>query len=401
MKTTALISLAVAVLALTDASPINRRPHPQPISGKGVHSIPIHRNPAFKHNTPAQIAKINRRYPTANIRAASSGNVPLTDVKNDLEYYGSVSVGTPAQVFKLDFDTGSSDIWFPSSTCTTAACKKHNSFNSAKSSTFQKDGRKWSISYGDKSSASGILGSDLVNVGGISIRQTIGLATSESSQFGSSPEDGLFGLGFNTIESVPGVKTFMDNAIAAGVLSQPVVSAYLPSVRGNGGVGGAYIFGGIDSTKFVGDLTYVPVTKKGYWQVLIQDASVNGASLGQTSQGIIDTGTTLVIVGDAAAEAIHAKIPGSVNDPSNGWLVPCSVSSSTGVVGFKMGGKTFNIALADLAYENLNDGSGNCFSGIQGGQDGLWILGDVFIKNNYCVFSQTSSPSIGIAPLKY
>ncbi|KAF9994899.1 hypothetical protein BGZ80_007660, partial [Entomortierella chlamydospora] len=66
-----------------------------------------------------------------------------------------------------------------------------------------------------------------------------------------------------------------------------------------------------------------------------------------------------------------------------------------------LGGKTFNVPLADLAYEDLEDGSGNCFSGIQGGQDDLWILGDVFIKNNYCVFSQTSSPSIGIAPLNY
>ena len=227
------------------------------------------------------------------------------------------------------------------------------------------------------------------------------MATTESSQFGSSPEDGLFGLGFNTIESVSGVKTFLDNAIAAGVLAQPVVSAYLPSVRRNGGAGGEYLFGGIDSTKYTGSLTYVPVTQKGYWQVLVQDASYNGASLKQTSQGIVDTGTTLVIVGNAAAKAIHAKIAGSKNDPNNGWLVPCSVKSSTANVGFKLGGATFNVPVADLAYEDLGDGSGNCFSGIQGGQDGLWILGDVFIKNNYCVFSQTSSPSIGIAPLKY
>ncbi|KAF9960975.1 hypothetical protein BGZ72_005278 [Mortierella alpina] len=397
MKITALVSLAVAVLAFTDATPIDRRPH----GSHGGHSVPMTRNPHFKHNTKAQIAKLNKRYPGLKILAASSGSVPLVDVQNDLEYYGTVSVGTPAQNFKLDFDTGSSDIWFPSSTCTTAACMKHTRFKSTASSTYQKDGRAWSISYGDGSGASGILGSDLVNVGGISVRQTIGLATKESTQFGSSPEDGLFGLGFDSIESVSGVKTFMDNAIAGGLLSQPVVSVFLPSVRRNGGVGGEYLFGGIDSTKYSGSLTYVPVTKQGYWQVLIQDASFNGASLGQTSQGIIDTGTTLVIVGDAAAAAIHKKIPGSINDPNNGWLVPCSVSSSTANVGFAMGGKTFNVPVADLAYEDVGDGSGKCVSGIQGGQDGLWILGDVFIKNNYCVFSQTSSPSIGIAPLAY
>ncbi|KAF8976241.1 hypothetical protein BGZ46_008421 [Entomortierella lignicola] len=392
MKITALVSLAAAVLAFTDASPIHR-PNP-----KG-HAVPLTRNPHYKHNTKAQIAKLNKRYPGLNILAGSTGKVPLTDVSPDTEYYGSVSVGTPAQTIKLDFDTGSSDIWFPSTSCTTSACKKHTRFNTANSSTYQKDGRSWTISYGDGSSAKGTLGSDIVSVGGISVRQTIGLATSESSQFGSSPEDGLFGLGFDTIESVSGVKTFMDNAIAAGALAQPVVSVFLPSERVFNGQGGQYLFGGIDSTKYSGSLTYVPVSQKGYWQIAIDDVGYNGQSLGQSSQGIVDTGTTLIIVGDDAAQAIHNNIDGATNDPNNGWLVPCSLSSSTDKISFTMAGKAFNVALADLAFEDVGDGSGNCVSGVQGGQDDLWILGDVFIKNNYCVFSQTSSPSVGIAPL--
>ncbi|KAH7060206.1 rhizopuspepsin 2 precursor [Linnemannia elongata] len=396
MKITAFVTLAAAVLAFTDASPIARRPH----STAAGHSVPLTRNPHFKHNTRAQMAKLNKRYPGVNIRAGSSGKVPLTDVSPDLEYYGTVSVGTPAQNVKLDFDTGSSDIWFPSTSCTTTACKKHIRFSSTASSTFQKDGRKWSISYGDGSTASGILGSDMVSVGGIKVRQTIGLATAESTQFGSSPADGLFGLGFDTIESVSGVKTFLDNAIAAGVLAQPVVSVFLPSERRFNGQGGEYLFGGINSSKYTGSLTYVPVTQQGYWQISIDDAGYSGQSLGQSSQGIVDTGTTLIIVGDDAAQAIHNSIQGASNDPNNGWVVPCSVAQDTeNYVSFSMGGADFKVPLADLAYEDLGDGSGNCFSGVQGGQNDLWILGDVFIKNNYCVFSQTSSPSIGIAPL--
>ncbi|KAI7819008.1 hypothetical protein BC939DRAFT_521280 [Gamsiella multidivaricata] len=98
MKITALVSLAAAVLAFTDASPIHKN------DSKG-HAVPLTRNPHFKHNTKAQIAKLNKRYPGLNILVGSTGKVPLTDVSPDLEYYGSVSVGTPAQVFKLDFDT--------------------------------------------------------------------------------------------------------------------------------------------------------------------------------------------------------------------------------------------------------------------------------------------------------
>ena len=101
MKITVFVTLAAAVLAFTDASPIARRPHPT----EAGHSVPLTRNPPFKHNTRAQMVKLNKRYPGVNILAGSSGTVPLTDVSPDLEYYGTISVGTPAQNVKLDFDT--------------------------------------------------------------------------------------------------------------------------------------------------------------------------------------------------------------------------------------------------------------------------------------------------------
>ncbi|KAF9344488.1 hypothetical protein BGX26_004315 [Mortierella sp. AD094] len=324
MKFTALVSLAAAVLAFTEASPIK-------VSTKHGHAVPLSRNPNYKHNTKAQINKMNARYghrSGARILDGTTGTVPLTNVNHDVEYYGSVSVGSPAQVFKLDFDTGSSDIWFPSSTCNTSACKAHNRFAATKSSTYKKDGRSWKISYGDKSAASGILGSDI------------------------------------------------------------------------------YLFGGIDSTKYSGELTYINVDQQGYWQIPMDDITYNGSSLGLSAEGIVDTGTTLVIIGTAAAQTVHNNIQGAVFTPATStdpayWAVPCSLQSSTDNVGFSLGGKIFNVPVADIAYEDLGDGSGNCYSGIQGGQDDLWILGDVFIKNNYCVFDQGATPRIGIAPLNY
>ncbi|KAI7819004.1 hypothetical protein BC939DRAFT_495560 [Gamsiella multidivaricata] len=101
MKITALVSLAAAVLVIAEASPLRSPP-------RHGHAIPLERNPNYKHNTKAQINKMNSRYGNkagTRIQAGSSGRVPLTNVKHDLEYYGSVSVGTPAQVVKLDFDT--------------------------------------------------------------------------------------------------------------------------------------------------------------------------------------------------------------------------------------------------------------------------------------------------------
>lgn len=394
MKITAsLLTLALAALSVCEASP--------KFEGKIVSLV---RNPSHKKNFKAHIKKLQHRYPHikagGNTTVGAAGTVPVTNVGVDVEYYGPVQIGNPPQTFHLNFDTGSADIWLPAMSCKAPACAAHARYNASASSTYRKDGRRWEITYGDGSGANGILASDMVNVGGIQVRQTIGLATNETVDFETSPEDGLFGLGFNAIQSVPGVKTFMDNAMAANAFALPVVSAYLPSVRRNGGKDGHYLFGAIDDTKFKGNLTYVPVTKQGYWQITIEDVSFNGKSLNHTTQGIIDTGSTLVMVSDAVATSIHKHVNGSsFSQDAQGWVVPCALANTTGTVGFTMAGKSFEVPLADLAWQSVTDGSDICYSGVQGGADGLWILGDVFIKNNYCVFDHSTNATIGIAPL--
>ena len=49
---------------------------------------------------------------TISTTQRQQGVIPLEDNGYDLEYYGTVSVGTPPQELKLNFDTGSSDLWF-------------------------------------------------------------------------------------------------------------------------------------------------------------------------------------------------------------------------------------------------------------------------------------------------
>jgi hypothetical protein len=74
----------------------------------------------------------------------------------------------------------------------------HNIYDHSKSSTFKpSEGQHWDITYGDGSSASGNVGTDVVEVGGIQVHnQAVEMAKRLSPSFANGRGDGLLGLAF-------------------------------------------------------------------------------------------------------------------------------------------------------------------------------------------------------------
>merc|ERR1712088_787632 len=71
----------------------------------------------------------------------------------DAQYYGPITIGTPPQDFTVIFDTGSSNLWVPSTHCLessvgTLPCRTHNTYNASESATYVENGEPFVLRYG-------------------------------------------------------------------------------------------------------------------------------------------------------------------------------------------------------------------------------------------------------------
>ena len=322
------------------------------------------------------------------------------DVEQNALYLATVSIGTPAQSLKLDFDTGSADLWvwsteLPSNIKSSASAKAHTIFDPSKSSTFKKSkGSTWQISYGDGSGASGDVGTDTLILGGLSVEnQAIELAKKLSAQFVQDEGDGLLGLAFGTINTVQPnpVATPVENMSAQEDIPQDaeLFTAFL----GNESEDSFYTFGYIDQDALGGQTpTYTPVdNSQGFWMFDSASAAINGKTIARSGNtAIADTGTTLALVSDDVLEQIYAAIPGAKQSTQQqGWVFPKDTpTESLPTISFAVGDKLYNVKKEDLAFQDLGDGT--VYGGIQsrGSQQDFDILGDVFLRGIYAIFDQ-------------
>ncbi|KAL8545323.1 hypothetical protein ACS0TY_005485 [Phlomoides rotata] len=215
----------------------------------------------------------------------------------DAQYFGEIGIGSPPQNFTVIFDTGSSNLWVPSSKCYfSIACYIHKRYKASRSSTYTKNGESCSIRYGS-GSISGYFSQDNVQVGDVVVKDQVFIeATKEGSlTFVIAKFDGILGLGFQEISVGDAVPVWY-NMVDQDLVDDKVFSFWL-NRNPEAEVGGELVFGGVDPNHYVGDLDYVPVTQKGYWQFEMGDFLVGNLSTGFCEGGcaaIVDSGTSLL-----------------------------------------------------------------------------------------------------------
>ena len=175
--------------------------------------------------------------------------------------------------------------------------------------------------------------------------QSIGVATKSS---GFEGVDGILGIGpvdltEDTVSNTNEVPTVTDNLFSQGTIPEEVVGVYYAPTTSESDTNGELTFGGVDTSKTTSSITYTSITStspaSAYWG--INQVISYGSTELLNSAGIVDTGTTLVLLATNIYNE-YVKATGATLDETTGLLrISSSQFSALEDLNFDIGGTTF------------------------------------------------------------
>ena len=336
------------------------------------------RKNAMKRDNPFVISKSDKPT-TPNSNAIDQDGT-------DFSYTTSVFVGSKNKRLRMLVDSGAASTWVMGSTCTNSSCKIHELYGPADSDTYKPTTTTFSLQYGT-GNVSGTYIQDTIGLAGFSLPIQFGVADVVSDEFNNYPMDGILGLSRVPNAVVPGfVSTLIDKKLLAKNIFS--VNIYRASDLANNG---EITFGGVDASKYTGDITYTSITAPGAsWVIPIDEAGFNGKDSGLKGRNvIIDTGTTYCFMPPADAVSFYANVPGAtVSEDGTSYAVPCT---TTIPAEFTFSGAKYSIPSKDWVGGKVGgvETQTMCTSNIYSRsttEDGSWLLGDTFLKSVYAVF---------------
>lgn len=295
-----------------------------------------------------------------------------------VQYYGEIKIGTPPQHFKVIFDTGSSNIWVPSSECMLSlACWNHNFYTASKSSTFNNNGTLFSITYGS-GAIEGYISQDVVSVGGLSADDvSFGEITKlRGVGFISGKFDGIMGMAFQEIAAQK-TKPFVYSLYEQGKIGEPSFSFYLSKQPNQ--PGSSLVFGGVNMDYADGPFKYYDLIEKTWWVIDMDDLRVNNVSYASNIKykAIVDSGTSLLVGPSEIVNPILAQFPSSID---------CNEIDSYPDLSVIIANDEYVLKPSDYILKFKIGGYVECSVGIQAMDDlgsPTFILGDVFMRAYY------------------
>lgn len=315
-----------------------------------------------------------------------------------MQYKGALSIGSPEQSLEFIFDTGSSVrtsqwLWVASQDCGKDCHQSSHRFDAKASESFRNTGRAEHLTYG-QGSATGTICEETISLGsGMQVLNQSFVLVTKDSDFGNMVADGILGLAFNTLSN--SLPTLMDTLKTQGIIEEAVFGVYLNDngfSEDNTDLQSNIMLGGYDVEKYTqnGTLTFLKVYSQiGFWAVSLEGVNYGSQALTLTSVlAIVDTGTSYIIGPQSEISQFMQPLlaSGMCSSTVSGVLCDCGNRyslSDYSDLSFTLGGYSFTVPAETYMWQQ----GSQCLLLVGAIQDmGMWILGDVFLRNYYTVF---------------
>ncbi|KAK5655733.1 hypothetical protein OQA88_5270 [Cercophora sp. LCS_1] len=315
--------------------------------------------------------------------------------RSDVAYYAQLSIGTPPQPVYVQLDTGSFELWV-NPDCSRVSggdavfCERAGRYDSQKSSTVESLGTSKTLRYG--------IGEANVSY----VTDTITLAGSTTAlrdvQFGVASQSmdtfsGILGIGYGS-----GIATrylnFVDQLAAQNATK---VKAYTLALGSKDEQEGVIVFGGVDTSKFSGSLTRLPIIPAQsspdkvprFWvdmeSITISPPGYPQRTYQNTKMPVfLDSGSTMTLLPPNITRAIAEDFGVKGPDANGFFRIDCALTKVNGTVDFAFNGLTVKVPYKELIRE-VPGVKPACFLGITPSET-FTLLGDTFLRSAYAVF---------------
>ncbi|KAH0372765.1 candidapepsin-4 precursor, partial [Aureobasidium melanogenum] len=317
-------------------------------------------------------------------------------------YFANASLGTPAQQFRLQIDTGSSDLWVNvanSAECENAQndCSASGTYSANSSSTYEYVNSLFNISYVDGSGSSGDYATDTFRIGGAELQnQEFGIG------YVSSTGQGVMGIGYPTNEAIlqyvrtPYVNV-PEHMMQAGLINTNAYSLWLNDLDASTG---SVLFGGVNTEKYTGQLQTLPILQEDgiYAEFIIALTGVgyngqeNSIASNLNTAALLDSGSSLMYLPNTVAEEIYKMTGAKYNSEYGAAFIDCDMRYNDTTIDFTFSSPTIRVSMSELVlvmgYQGRNP---ICILGIAPADGTTPVLGDTFLRSAYVVYDITNN----------
>lgn len=349
----------------------------------------------------------------------------------EISYFGVIGIGSPAKLFNVVFDTGSSEIWVPYYNWFPFANNLHYSdgYNCKDSSTCMLTKRSVVVDYrgtqltGEIYEDQLILYQDMLKEDAtftisahLNLQQNfLAVESSSDEQFRFKPYDGVIGLApvaqsasgtrhlLLSLQDALQVRPEQDQSIGDSNANYPnpygqqrpqgssaftLAFAFWFNPNQNSRHGGELTIGGIDASKFVGDIFFHRVCSWFEWQLPLNFVLLGAQAISCTEGcfATFDTGANSLVGPRQDVEEIYSQLGAQHDRQSDLRLVDCNQVDQNPILVFRLDEVSYQIHPRHYTKMFRNKERLYCYLAIKPWDRQNWLLGTSFIGAYYTVF---------------